>query len=281
MLKQRLLTALVLIPLAVWAILQLPLAYFALLLGLVAALGGWEWGRLMQLRSLPARLLFPVILVLALGGGWWLLGRAPTEWLAVPVIALFWWVLALAWVITYPRTQAQWAPRWRQFVVGLLILAPVWLALVGLQAHHPMGPYLVLYLLSLIWVADSGAYFGGRAWGRHKLTAAVSPGKTWEGVASALLASAAYALAAAALFRLPGNQWLPFAVLSLVTVAFSIVGDLAESMFKRHAGLKDSGGLLPGHGGVLDRIDSLTAAAPVFVVGLWLDGFDFSGAAGA
>jgi phosphatidate cytidylyltransferase len=132
--------------------------------------------------------------------------------------------------------------------------------------------------LFLIAFADSGAYFGGRQWGKRKLAPAVSPGKTWEGVFSAFAASTLVALAAAWLFGLAGNLWPAFVVLSLVTVVFSILGDLTESMFKRQAGMKDSGTLLPGHGGVLDRIDSITAAAPVFVVGLWLaDGFGLFG----
>jgi phosphatidate cytidylyltransferase len=117
-----------------------------------------------------------------------------------------------------------------------------------------------------------GAYFGGRKWGKRKLAPAVSPGKSWEGVASGAVFSTAYAFGATQVFGLPGNQWLLFIVLSLVTVLFSVLGDLTESMFKRHAGIKDSGAILPGHGGVLDRIDSLTAAAPVFVVGLWMTG---------
>lgn len=279
MLKQRLLTALILLPFVVWGILQLPLVYFALLFALVIAAGGWEWGALMQLASGVVRLAYSLLIVLALAAAWWLFNQTQTDWLALPLIGLLWWLLALAWVLAYPRTSRQWSARWRLFIIGLFVLVPAWLSVVGLHARADIGPYLVLYMLSLIWVADSAAYFGGRRWGKRKLAASVSPGKTWEGVATAIVASGLYAILAAELFQLPGNQWLAFVVLSLVSVMFSILGDLAESMFKRHAGVKDSGNLLPGHGGVLDRIDSITAAAPVFVVGLWLGSFDFSGAA--
>ena len=277
MLKQRLLTAAILIPLVVWGILQLPTPYLSLILALFVIQGGWEWGGLMKLSSRGVRALYAVIVGLCLACAWIFLDRDSNDWLALPVISLFWWLLAIVWVLTYPRSSFRWSPLWMKFIIGLLVLVPTWLAVVGLHEHGSNGPYLVLYLLSLIWVADSGAYFGGKQWGKHKLAAEVSPGKTWEGVVSALAASTIYSVAAAYFLSLPGNQWLAFIVLSLVAVAFSILGDLSESMFKRQANVKDSGVLLPGHGGVLDRIDSVTAAAPVFVVGLWLGDFGIGG----
>lgn len=281
MLKQRLLTALVLLPFLIWGILQLPTPYFALLLGLVVVQGAWEWSSLMQVQSVRAKLLVVLSVIASLIGCWWLLGQGESVWLALPVIALFWWLLALMWVVSYPRTVSRWSASWRRFLIGLLVLVPTWLSAVALHGEENIGPYLVLYLLSLIWVADSGAYFGGRTWGKRKLAVDVSPGKTWEGVAAALVATTIYSLAATIFLQIPVNQWLLFVVLSALTVAFSILGDLSESMFKRHAGVKDSGTLLPGHGGVLDRIDSITAAAPVFVVGLWLGDFTFFGMSGA
>lgn len=277
MLKQRLLTAAILIPLVVWGILQLPTPYLALILAAVVIQGGWEWGGLMQLSSLSMRGLYAFLVGLCLAGVWVFVSRDSNDWLVFPVISLFWWLSAVLWVLTYPKTSSRWSPYWVKFLIGLLVLVPTWLAVVGLHEYGDKGPYLVLYLLSLIWVADSGAYFGGKRWGKHKLAPSVSPGKTWEGVISALAASAIYSIIAVNLFSLPGNQWLAFIVLSLVTVAFSIIGDLVESMFKRHVNVKDSGALLPGHGGVLDRIDSVTAAAPVFVVGLWLGDFGIGG----
>ncbi|MDT8384313.1 MAG: phosphatidate cytidylyltransferase [Gammaproteobacteria bacterium] len=273
MLKQRLLTAAILVPLVVWGILRLPTDYLALVLALFVIQGGWEWSGLMKMRSVAQRGLYTLVVAASLAGAWWMLRDAAANWMALPVLSLFWWLLAIAFVLHFPNSAARWSSSVAQSLIGLIVLVPTWLAVIALHESGAQGPLLVLYLLSLIWVADSGAYFGGRAWGRHKLAPAVSPGKTWEGVASGALLSLAYALGAAQLLELPGNQWPLFVVLSLITVLFSVLGDLTESMFKRHAGIKDSGTLLPGHGGVLDRIDSVTAAAPVFVVGYWLGGF--------
>jgi len=274
MLKQRILTALVLVPLVVWGIIALPSTWLALLFGLFVAQGGWEWSRLMQLQSGAVRLAYVALVLTGMVGGWYLFILGGEAWLALPVLSLFWWLMALVWVLSFPRTATRWSHPLVQGVIGLLVLLPAWMAVIGLHASHDgLGPWLLMYMLSLIWVADSGAYFGGRRFGKRKLAPAVSPGKSWEGVFSALLLTGLYALLAASLFGLSGSQWPAFVVLSLVTVMFSILGDLAESMFKRHAGVKDSGTLLPGHGGVLDRIDSITSAAPVFVVGFWLGDF--------
>ncbi len=277
MLKQRLMTAAVLIPLVVWGILGLPTSYLSLVLALFIVQGAWEWTGFMQLKVIWQRVLYVAVVMLSLACIWFFqqdsfLAGTNTDWLALPILSLFWWLLATVWVLSYPRTVQRWSSRAVLVLIGLLVLLPTWLAVVGLHASGEQGPLLVMYLLSLVWVADSGAYFGGRAWGKHKLAPAVSPGKTREGVGSAVAISTVYAIAAAQVLGLPGNLWPVFVVLSLVTVVFSVLGDLTESMFKRHAGIKDSGTLLPGHGGVLDRIDSVTAAAPVFVVGFWLTG---------
>jgi len=277
MLKQRLITAAILVPLVVWGILRLPTPYLALVLALFIVQGAWEWTGFMQLKVIWQRIFYVAVVILGLACIWFFqqdsfLAGATTGWLTLPILSLFWWLLAMVWVLSYPRTVRRWSSPAVLALIGLLVLLPTWLAVVGLHASSEQGPLLVMYLLSLIWVADSGAYFGGRAWGKRKLAPAVSPGKTREGVGSAVALSAVYAIAAALVLDLPGNLWPVFVVLSLVTVIFSVLGDLTESMFKRHAGIKDSGTLLPGHGGVLDRIDSVTAAAPVFVVGLWLTG---------
>ncbi len=273
MLKQRLITAAILVPLVVWGILRLPTEYLALVLALFILQGAWEWTGLMKMSGVAKRGLYVVVVAAGLAGSWLMLREDASNWIALPVLSLFWWLLAIAFVLQFPNSSSRWSSSAAQFVIGLIVLIPTWLAVIALHESGEQGPLLVMYLLSLIWVADSGAYFGGRAWGKRKLAPAVSPGKTWEGLGSGALLSLAYAIGAAQLFELPGNQWALFVVLSLVTVLFSVLGDLTESMFKRHAGIKDSGTLLPGHGGVLDRIDSVTAAAPVFVVGYWLGGF--------
>ncbi len=273
MLKQRIITASILAPLIIWAVLESPTPYLALVLGVLIVQGGWEWGGFMKLESLPLRGFYAAVVGGSLLAVWAWVDWAANDWLVLPVLSLFWWLLALMWVWSFPRSVRRWSPRWAQTVIGLMVLVPAWLAVVGLHQNPSQGPALVLYLLLLIWCADIGAYFGGRRWGNRKLAAEVSPGKTWEGVYSALAASLIFAVLGSYFFGLSGNPMLALVVLSLVTVIFSILGDLTESMFKRHAGVKDSGVLLPGHGGVLDRIDSITAAAPVFVVGLWW--FDF------
>ena len=273
MLKQRLLTAAILVPLVVWGILRLPTEYLALVLALFILQGAWEWTAFMKMTSAAKRGLYIVVVAAGLAGSWFMLRDETSNWMALPVLSLFWWLLAIAFVLQFPKSVSRWSSSVAQVVIGLIVLIPTWLAVVALHESGEQGPMLVMYLLSLIWVADSGAYFSGRAWGKRKLAPAVSPGKSWEGVGGGAVLSLAYAVGAAQVLELPGNQWPLFVVLSLVTVLFSVLGDLTESMFKRHAGIKDSGTLLPGHGGVLDRIDSVTAAAPVFVVGYWLGGF--------
>lgn len=277
MLKQRLITAFILISLVIWGLFQLPIHYLALAFALVIIQGGWEWTGLMKLPSIYWRITYIIIIAVCMISLWYFVDRGKSDWLALPVISLFWWLLAFIWVLSYPASSSHWSNYFVQSFIGLLILIPTWSSVVGLRDYGDHGPFLVFYLLSLIWVADTGAYFGGRWLGKHKLAPAVSPGKTWEGVFSAIVLSIIYAFSVEHFLDIPGNQWMTFVVLSLVTVIFSILGDLSESMFKRHAGVKDSSNILPGHGGLLDRIDSLTAASPVFVVGLWLGGISIGG----
>lgn len=188
-------------------------------------------------------------------------------------MAAVWWCCALYFVLIHPRHSLLWSSFAAKLVIGLCILVPAWTALVILHLSPAFGPQYVLYVMMLLWVADSGAYFGGRRWGKHKLALSISPGKTREGVYSAAVAVMVYAALACYWFNIDDGAvtgWLLFIGLSLLVFVFSVVGDLTESMFKRQVGVKDSGSLLPGHGGILDRIDSLTAAAPLFVGGLWL-----------
>ena len=171
-----------------------------------------------------------------------------------------WWLLALAWICWAPHSVT----RLRAVAAGWLTLVPAGIALIALHEDPQRGIRWLLYTFFLVWAADTGAYFAGRQFGRHKLAPQVSPGKTWEGAAGGLvLVGVLAALSAPAL----GQSTLSFTLLSLCVGVFSIVGDLAESMFKRYAGLKDSGRLIPGHGGLLDRIDSITAAAPLLLLG--------------
>ena len=278
MLRQRILTALVLVPLVVGGVLGLGTQTLALLLAAVILLAGWEWVSLVDSARTSARVAYLVLLGLVLFGtalAWQAHGvPAAIRWTLAP--ALLGWVVAGGWVVAYQRSAGHRpaAPGpWTLRIVGLLVLVPPWLALVTVHGSGPEGPWLVLFLLVLIWTADSGAYFAGRRFGRHKLASRVSPGKSLEGVAGALLLGSLFTLAAGVGLGIAGRTLGLFLLLGVATVLVSVLGDLFESLVKRYRDVKDSGGLLPGHGGVLDRIDSLTAAAPFFAVGqFWILG---------
>ncbi len=271
MLKTRLISAAIMIPLVVGGILFLPTDSVALVLALVMGVGLWEWARMVPLESVPARLLYPAIGVLLI----WLAWMAPLDALIdiLLVVALLWWLGALYWVSRARiSTESSVVARVMKSVIGLLVILPAWAALVMLHGREQGGPLFTLFLLVLIWLADSGAYFAGRRWGRTKLAPVVSPGKTWQGVYGGFITSGLFALLAGLLYSRSFKWTVGLVLVSLLTVMFSIVGDLLESQMKRERGIKDSSQIIPGHGGVLDRIDSLTAAAPVFLLGLyWLE----------
>lgn len=268
MLKQRVITALILAPLALWGIWSLPSSIFALVMAIIFSLGAWEWTQLSGLHKGLGRAIYVIVVAALMYGIFQLLGQHENWSVTILVIAVVWWSLALMTVLSYPNSGAVWHSAATRGVAGAMILLPAWAALVVL--HREYGPGYVILLFLLIWGADTGAYFAGRAFGKHKLAARVSPGKTWEGVIGGMLLALAVALGATYWLE-PAGQLASFLVLVALTVAISVLGDLAESLFKRIADVKDSGGLLPGHGGVMDRIDSLTAAAPVFTLGLiWL-----------
>jgi phosphatidate cytidylyltransferase len=265
--RQRLITAIVMGAVAIAAVLGLPTPILAAVLALVVLLGAWEWPALCGAGSRPARGAY----VLAVGAGilalWRWTGPVPGYWLIAA--GVMWWGLALIVLVLHqPREGLRGAVRIGLWLAGALVLVPAWAALVVL---HGQAAGLLLYLLALVWIADSAAYFVGRRWGRSRLAPRLSPGKTREGLMGALGAGGLFALGGALWFELPSLLKVYFVMLCLITVLASVVGDLFESLLKRRAGVKDSGTLLPGHGGVLDRIDSITAAAPVFALGYhWL-----------
>jgi phosphatidate cytidylyltransferase len=270
-LRSRVATALVLAPVAIAGVLFLPTPWLAALFGAIVALGALEWARLGGLppAGVPAWLLVAYQLALL-----WL-GDALSAFPGVVLVGLGlaagWW-LGIGITLALRRTPVVADLRLRPLLLAgaPLLTALAWLALVRLHAVPGLGPRLVLSLLVLIWVADTAAYFSGRALGRRKLAPAVSPGKTLEGLAGALIGAATLGLVLAELDLLGGLGPIAAAGLCLGVALLSVAGDLFESYAKRSAGLKDSGTLLPGHGGVLDRIDSLVAAAPVFLLGLLL-----------
>lgn len=271
MLKLRVLSALVLVPLVLWVVLGLSNAAFSAALLVPVFLGMWEWSRLVPFDTRPARAAY-----LMAGAGvlalFWYFANAEPFVSSVIWLALVWWLIALFWV-----SRPDWLDGSRgsavvlRALLGWLIPATAWLALVVLHSRPDRGPWWVLFVMMLIWVADTGAYFAGRQWGRRKLAPRVSPGKTWAGVYGALAACLAFALLGARLLEVEPSRLGLFVLVALVTVLFSIAGDLFESLLKRKQGMKDSSNLIPGHGGILDRVDSLLAAAPVFLFGLrWI-----------
>jgi len=267
LLKQRVITALILAPLAVSAILLLPTPKVALLFALVLLVAGNECARLACLNGFP-RWLFLGLLSLSMLAGYQLLQSVLFKLLLFG-LALPWW-LGLGVVLLSCR---QLQPRgettvwWGALFSGWFVLVSAWAALVAIHGGGPRGAELLLFVIALSWVADIAAYFSGHRWGRVKLAPAVSPGKSREGVYGALLGSLLWGLLVSWRFpQLADSIWVVLYFLLLCLV--SVFGDLFESYLKRRAGVKDSGNLLPGHGGVLDRIDSLTAVAPVAAFGL-------------
>ncbi len=265
MLKQRIITALILLPIALCGFFLLEGTGFALFIGLVVITGAWEWARLAGFTAQSARVAYAALVAVLLFFMHVLPGLAP--W--VLGAAVLWWLLATFLVLTYPRTSEHWASAACKLVIGLLILLPAWQGLILIK-QYPLGNWLIMAVMVLVWGADVGAYFSGRAFGKRKLAPHVSPGKSWEGVYGGLLLSLLIAAVVGFVRDWTGAQMLLGLIGAAVVVFISVVGDLTESMFKRQSGIKDSSNLLPGHGGVLDRIDSLTAAIPVFAVLLWM-----------
>ncbi len=263
MLAKRVVTALVVMPLLLAAILFAP-SYVVVVLATLAFLGGaWEWSKFLGLTRYPQRSVYVIATAAIMLLTAWSIEQGLDQE-SIYSIALIWWCVAAVWITRFRMPIA------KPLIVlgGFLTLVPPWIALLALIHNEPQGAYWLLFVLALVWSADIGAFFVGRTFGRVKLAPMVSPGKTWEGVLGGL--------GFAALTGVAGAHWSGFAYsafvpLCIAVAAISVVGDLTVSMFKRASGLKDSGRLFPGHGGILDRIDSINAAAPIFVLGVsWL-----------
>jgi phosphatidate cytidylyltransferase len=273
MLKQRILTALVLIPLVVAAILKLPGDALHLLLGLVALLAAWEW---MTVIGFSSRLSKFAGLIALTAIHVAVMKTVPVTWIMMVSTSL--WGLAFLLVLGYAHRplpkcmQGFFASRLTGFIAMVLVLIPFVLLAALIQQVFSQGPELLLFALVSVWLADTGGYFAGKRFGKHKLATQISPNKTWEGVAGALVLAGIWAVIAYQLGLANSMSLTYWLLLTLVTVAISIVGDLFESLFKRLHQVKDSGQLLPGHGGILDRIDSVVAAIPIFLIGLSLAG---------
>ena len=266
MLKQRIITGVILAPLVLAGFILLNPLWFAIMIGGIVTLAGWEWARLSGIQSQPGRLLYAAVVALLLVGLY--LDSSPAHF--VLLIALLWWVLATVMIMRYPEGQRLWSNRLAMFY-GLLVLLPAWHGLVWLRAQDG-GLWLLLAVVVMVWAADIGAYFAGKTFGRNKLLPRVSPGKTREGLLGGVLLTQLLAIAAMCYLGWSLQSIVLGMLGTLVVVLFSVGGDLTESLFKREQGLKDSSNLLPGHGGIMDRIDSLTAAIPLFALGWYLFG---------
>lgn len=262
MLRSRVLTALALTALLVVAILFSPPIITASILGLFLLIGAWEWSAFLAV-ALLWRLLY-VLALAALAAAGWCYSLQVAHFRLMLELGIVWWLIALVWIVCAPQRVGRMAAA----LAGALALVPTWIALVRIDAFWDHGAQRTLFILALAFAADTGAYFAGGRFGRLHLAPRVSPNKTWEGVIGGMLSALLVAAAGVGWFALPAPSFLP---LCLAAAAFSVVGDLTESLLKRHVHLKDSGRLFPGHGGVLDRIDSVTAATPVMALGLiWL-----------
>lgn len=260
----------ILAPLVILATLALDSPWFAAVAAAVFCLGAWEWAALAGLGRASSAV-YAVALAAVFAGIYPWIGAPGPQSEVVLGAGLLWWMVALAMVVGFPAGRHIWErSQILRLAAGILILVPSWGALVGL---HLLGaPGFALLVMLLVSFADIGAYFAGKRFGRHKLAPRVSPGKTWEGFAGAIAATFVTAAVGAWALGVPNSALPAFIGLCIATVAVSVLGDLVESMFKRLVGAKDSSGLLPGHGGILDRIDSLTAAAPVFAAGIYFLG---------
>ncbi len=299
MLKQRIITAAILATVVVSAVLMLPSDYFSLLIAIIVLIGAWEWLNLIDINSSAKRAVFIGTLIFAMVfihlWTYILEALVPVmdnlatkykfeledirkqsgllEWLLIP--AVLFWLLVMLLIRKAPQEMLTLQLRLRyKSLIGWGILLASWMFLSRLRTFY--GSELTLYLLLLIWTADIAAYFSGKKWGKTKLAPDISPGKTVEGVYGALVSAAVCAIILCIVLSIIYGKPVTFMVagdlilLSIITVQISVYGDLFFSLVKRQRGVKDSGNLLPGHGGVLDRIDSLIAAAPIFYAGIYL-----------
>ena len=266
-LVRRISTAIVLVPGVVAAVLWLPSGYFVVALSVFMVAGSWEWAGLSDGRA-PGRRLAYAAATVVVTTSLFLSARSPHALLIPCAAGAAWWGVALLWIVGAQRGRYAMTPgvAWRHWLCGWMVLVPAFCALALLHASGPPGRWWIILLLTFVWSADVGAYFTGRRYGRRRLASRLSPGKSWEGVLGGVVACLAIGIGVALGI---GDTYAPpwfIPVLGVGVALVSVLGDLTESLVKRQAGVKDSGVFIPGHGGVLDRIDSLCAAAPCFAL---------------
>ncbi|WDS37259.1 phosphatidate cytidylyltransferase [Pseudoxanthomonas sp.] len=284
MTRTRVLAALVMAPLAILAILFLPTPWMAALAAATFLVGLWEWLKLAEIDDTLSRtvllLLNLALMVVLTWASRSSSGFSPVLFQIVSLVGAIWWLAALLWLrfYTFASDHQTWA-RLFKLAAGTLAIVPAWCALCLIHSGNfanlgSLQEHLwLLTALAIVWAADSGAYFAGRAFGKRKLAPRISPNKTIEGLFGGLVAGVIVGLLGGWLAGVEAGQVAALAVASVATVLISVVGDLFESLLKRHVGAKDSGHVIPGHGGVLDRIDGVVAALPVFLIGRELLGF--------
>jgi phosphatidate cytidylyltransferase len=283
MTRTRLLAALVMAPLAIAAILLLPTPWMVALAAVVFLAGLWEWFDLAEIEDTLARTVLLVANLAVMVALVWA-SRSSTGYSMVlfqlaAVIGVVWWLLALLWLGRFDfASDHDTHARVFKLAAGALSMIPAWCALAWIHASEPAGHRWLLTALAIVWAADSGAYFtgrklGGRLFGPRKLAPRISPNKTLEGLGGGVIAGVIVGVVFALIAGASAAQLPAVALVALVTVLFSVIGDLFESLLKRHVGVKDSGNLIPGHGGILDRVDGVLAALPVFAVGKAMFGF--------
>lgn len=262
MLKQRIITGLILTALAIALIFAVPTLWFLWITAAIMMIAAWEWSQLAGIKFFFLRLIYVALIAACMWGVRYLPIRP------VLIVTCIFWLVSLYFILAYPKQSNYWSSIFVRCVMGIFVLVPSWLSVTLIRdASH--GPQTLLFFLLLIWAADVGAYFAGKRWGKYKLLPAVSPKKTWQGLWGGLLLSFIVAVISVRLLQIDMASWILLLFMVILLNLYSVTGDLFESMLKRFSNVKDSGHILPGHGGVLDRLDSVTATAPLFLL-IWI-----------
>ncbi len=273
MLKQRIITALIIAPIFLGGIFLLGPLYFALFIAAIIGVAAWEWANMAGVTSPVGRWGYAAVMLAAI----FVTSFIPSKFLFI--LSVFWWVLALLLVVNYPEKTEHWESTLIRLLIGFFVLLPAWHALVFIRnGSVSIGTefdslWVILYVMFVVWGADVGAYFAGRAFGKKKLAPSVSPGKSWAGVYGGLVVIEMMAIGVGIGLNFSAGKTVALMLVTFITGIVSVLGDLLESMLKRHRGIKDSSQLLPGHGGVMDRVDSLTAALPIFAFAMLVLGW--------
>ena len=258
----------------------LPIEQFAYFIGFIVTVAAWEWANLSGYSSPVVRIAYAGLVAASTFAVAYFMSLNPEINSVILAIGAFWWFIASLLVMQYPKKVALWQARPVRALLGFFVLIPMWVGFMTLKSQEHSS-LIIVYVMLLIWGADTGAYFSGKTWGKAKLAPNVSPGKSWAGFWGGLATTGLIAI----IFSLSVNKWLRpmsvddftlLAIITFITAIISVMGDLVESMMKRHRGIKDSSQLLPGHGGVLDRIDSMASAVPVFAFFMLLFGWQLA-----